>query len=204
MNNNNKTMFTALMIVLAIGSILITIVAYNDVYKEYTSALDRISELEDMNRSLDITISKLENDIDKLEANITRINKQIDTISEDRDIATKFSRGGRRSIKLHATGYTADHNKAPYYGLTASGLRAKEWHTVAVDPKQFKIGTVFYIPSLEKYNGTGIFVAEDTGGAVDYGDIDICVPTESDCFEKIGSNDIEVFVIQNGVGTTKR
>ncbi|PTQ55499.1 MAG: Cell wall-binding protein [Candidatus Carbobacillus altaicus] len=55
----------------------------------------------------------------------------------------------------------------PEYAITASGLRATEGRTVAVDPNLIPLGTWLYI------EGYGLYRAEDTGGAVQGKKIDI-------------------------------
>lgn len=54
----------------------------------------------------------------------------------------------------------------PAYGITASGKRVKEG-MIAVDTRYIPFGTKVYI------EGLGVFVAEDTGGAIKGNRIDI-------------------------------
>lgn len=61
----------------------------------------------------------------------------------------------------------------PGYGITASGTRATEGRTVAVDPNVIPIGTWMYI------EGIGLRRAEDTGSAVQGHKIDVYFESDS-------------------------
>ncbi|MBE3597125.1 MAG: DUF348 domain-containing protein [Hydrogenibacillus sp.] len=64
-------------------------------------------------------------------------------------------------------GHTGKLPGDPGYGMTATGHRAKEGRTIAVDPDVIPLGSWVYI------DGYGLFRAEDTGGAVKGKIIDI-------------------------------
>lgn len=68
------------------------------------------------------------------------------------------------SAGVSSTGKNADH---PQYAITASGKRAQEGRTIAVDPRVIPLGTWVYI------EGIGFRRAEDTGGAVKGNKIDV-------------------------------
>lgn len=65
-----------------------------------------------------------------------------------------------------STGKTPSH---PQYGITFSGVRAKEGRTVAVDPKIIPLGSTVLI------EGIGIRKAEDTGSAIRGSKIDVFI-----------------------------
>lgn len=64
------------------------------------------------------------------------------------------------------SGKGPDH---PQYGITRSGTKAKENHTIAVDPDIIPLGWWVYI------EGYGLYKAEDTGGAIKGKKIDIYI-----------------------------
>lgn len=66
------------------------------------------------------------------------------------------------------------HPSSPGYGRTATGVKAQPGHTIAVDPRVIPYGWWVYI------DGVGYRRAEDTGGAMKGGKIDVYVSTESE------------------------
>jgi len=64
------------------------------------------------------------------------------------------------------SGKGPDH---PQYGITRSGTKVKENHTIAVDPDIIPLGWWVYI------EGYGLYKAEDTGGAIKGKKIDIYI-----------------------------
>ncbi len=62
-------------------------------------------------------------------------------------------------------------------GLTKSGTTAVEGRTIAVDPRVIPLGSRVYI------EGYGVFIAEDTGGAIKSNKIDVFLDSHSRCFE---------------------
>ncbi|WP_134702221.1 3D domain-containing protein [Ammoniphilus sp. YIM 78166] len=117
------------------------------------------------------------------EASRTLVETKVIQTKQDRVVAigtlTTVSRGGvnfaarkvLNNVVLTAyssgvshTGKGPDH---PQYGITATGKRAQEGRTIAVDPSVIPMGTWVYI------EGVGFRRAEDKGGAVKGNKIDI-------------------------------
>ncbi|OCA87287.1 XkdQ/YqbQ family protein [Pseudobacillus wudalianchiensis] len=130
------------------------------------------------------------------------------------DDPTKDEGGGGAadlSKKLPNVSYTAGYVATAYAwklggingnkqknGITASGTTVREDRTIAVDPKLIPYGSIvaIYVPSMERYSG--IYLAEDTGGAIKGKRIDIAVdPDQAMAF---GRRDVQVAVLEQGKG----
>lgn len=78
-----------------------------------------------------------------------------------------------------------------YGDSTATGVKAKPNHTIAVDPKVISYGTKIYI------NGT-IYTAEDCGGSVKGKTIDIYFKTHKETIN-FGVQYAEVYIVEDAV-----
>lgn len=83
-------------------------------------------------------------------------------------------------------------------GLTASSTKVVEGRTIAVDPSVIPLGSVvaIYIPSDKEYSG--IYLAEDTGGAIKGKKVDIAVVASK--AKVFGVKNIQVSVLERGKG----
>ena len=80
----------------------------------------------------------------------------------------------------------------PWYGITATGTRATEGRTVAVDPRVIPLGGTIY---FEGPTGLiGGYIAEDTGGAIKGNRIDLYFNSHEAALEW-GVRELEVFVM---------
>ncbi len=73
------------------------------------------------------------------------------------------------------------------HGITASGKKATEGRTIAVDTSKIPLGSKVYI------EGFGDFIAEDRGGAIKNNKIDIYLNSHSQCL-KMGVKYANVYV----------
>ena len=82
---------------------------------------------------------------------------------------------------------------------TASSTRWSYNRTIAVDPKTIPHGSVVAIkvPSMPKYNG--LYLAEDSGGAIKGKRVDILIQGKS-ATASFGRRDIEVAILERGKG----
>jgi 3D (Asp-Asp-Asp) domain-containing protein len=79
-------------------------------------------------------------------------------------------------FSINASAYTAAADECGKSdGITASGLKVKENHTVACPPS-FPLGTKI------KIEGYGVYVCEDRGGAIKGNHIDIYMKTKKEAF----------------------
>lgn len=78
----------------------------------------------------------------------------------------------------------------PWYGITATGTKATEGRTIAVDPKVIGYGSVVYFEGVDGLE-TG-YVAEDCGGAIKGNEIDLYFDSHEDALEW-GVRELEVF-----------
>jgi cell wall-associated NlpC family hydrolase len=85
------------------------------------------------------------------------------------------------------------------YSLTASGTKWAYKRTIAVDPKVIPYGSVVAIkvPSMPEYSG--LYLAEDTGGAIKGKRIDILIKGKS-ATAKFGRRNVEVAILEVGKG----
>jgi 3D (Asp-Asp-Asp) domain-containing protein len=78
------------------------------------------------------------------------------------------------------------------YGITASGVEAREGWTIAVDPTIIPLGSIVYIPGL------GVRYAEDTGGAVKGAHIDVFFNDDQFCRKFGVKHAVNVYLIEEG------
>jgi cell wall-associated NlpC family hydrolase len=83
-------------------------------------------------------------------------------------------------------------------GITASGTKVKEGRTIAVDPSVIPLGSVVavYIPSAKQYSG--VYLAEDTGGAIKGKKIDIAHSPKG--VYDFGVKNVQVSILKRGTG----
>lgn len=96
---------------------------------------------------------------------------------------------------FRVTAYTAGHESTgkeegdPGYGITASGKKVQENHTIAC-PGSLDFGTEMEVPELGK-----TFVCEDRGSAITSGYLDIYMEDLDDALE-FGVQDLDVKIVE--------
>ncbi len=101
-------------------------------------------------------------------------------------------------VTLNASAYTASTcGKSPSssgYGITASGVRASAWYTVAAG-KAYKFGTIIYIPYFANKPNKGWFVVQDRGGAIKNNKLDVYMNTYNECIN-FGRRNLECYIYE--------
>lgn len=112
-------------------------------------------------------------------------------------------KGTAYTLSVASCGKKRSH---PQYGITRSGRRAQVSRTVAVDPKIIPLGSVLYIKFPEEYSfRDGLYVADDTGGAIKGKRVDIFFGEDpegerkiEDLADKFGIQPVRVYVLERG------
>lgn len=91
---------------------------------------------------------------------------------------------------VESTGKKASH---PEYGITYSGLKAKEGRTIAVDPNVIPLGSTVFI------EGIGIRKAEDIGSAIRGSRIDVFMNDLGQAREFGVKKNVKVYVLDRDV-----
>jgi 3D (Asp-Asp-Asp) domain-containing protein len=78
-----------------------------------------------------------------------------------------------------------------FHGITFSGVPAKPYHTLAVDPEVIPLGAWVYIEDL------GWWKAEDTGNLIKGKRLDICVPSRDEAVIW-GKQSRQVWILDTG------
>lgn len=80
----------------------------------------------------------------------------------------------------------------PWYGITATGTKATQGRTIAVDPKVIPYGSVVYFDGIDGFGG---YVAEDCGGAIKGNEIDLYFDSHAEA-KSWGIKELEVFQME--------
>lgn len=89
-------------------------------------------------------------------------------------------------LKMIATAYSRSEEEGTADGITKSGTMVRPG-VVAVDPEVIPLGTEIFI------EGLGVFIAEDTGGAIKGNRLDIYFESREEAFE-FGVQSVNVFI----------
>ena len=76
--------------------------------------------------------------------------------------------------------------------ITASGAKASAYHTIAA-PRNYKFGTIFYIPYFKNSPSNGWYIVQDRGGAITDNRIDLYYNTHSEALQ-FGRRNLEAIV----------
>lgn len=79
-------------------------------------------------------------------------------------------------------------------GITASGEKVTAWYTIAAG-KEYKIGTIIYIPELSNMPNGGWFIVQDRGGAISNDRLDIYLNTHPEAMQ-YGRKTLECYIYE--------
>lgn len=178
---------TVALVVATITNIILGgVVVYGSSYEVKDIKVKQSEQLEDGPDGNSNGLS--ENDIDVEDTSFNINHDEYRVIDSDKDFTpigefkiTAFTAG------YESTGKTPDH---PDYGVTASGNKVKENHTIASDWDVLPPGTIVYIEDV------GIRTVEDRGGKVKGNHIDLYIEGLDEALEW-GVQYKEVWIIEN-------
>lgn len=170
-------------------------------------------------RILALQLEKLENSVDEVQRqNITlgtgiyavttqlaEIKLEIKREPVDTTETEAVSRGSsnKEPAIMRVTAYDLSYASCkkypehPQYGITASGVRVKEWHTIAAGP-ELPFNTKIFIPYFEDKPNKGIFTVEDRGSAITKNCLDIYMESGAACGE-FGAKQLEIYILEGGM-----
>ncbi len=114
-----------------------------------------------------------------------RTIRRSSALAADSVIKSNFKKIGTHRLSFYCPCATCNGRSD---GKTKIGTRMAEGRTIAVDPRVIPLGSRVYI------DGYGVFIAEDTGGAIKGNRIDVCVANHARAYE-IGIDYADVYLI---------
>ena len=166
-------------------------------------------------KTLALQMSDLEESVENLQTqNITlgtgiyAVTTQLEEIKglvlKEPEIITEpetVSRGSTRAepIIMRVTAYDLSYASCkkypdhPEYGITASGVKVKEHHSIAAGP-ELPFGTKIFIPYFQDKPNKGIFTVQDRGSAIKENCLDVYMESNDDCND-FGLQYLEVYVL---------
>lgn len=147
----------------------------------------------------------IQNGLETLQVEVTKLRKQNEALQKEvanKPVSVKPLKSGGtspRAVKTVrmkiATAYTANDAGMNGKGITATGTKVKEGRTVAVDPSIIPLGSRIQITSASYPEINGVYVAEDTGGAIKGKRLDIYMKSKAKCADFGKRTDVVVTVL---------
>jgi 3D (Asp-Asp-Asp) domain-containing protein len=161
------------------------------------------TSVKDELRELEIKIQESEDRLrQRFDQEIKGIEEQIERIKQAKQIKEKYKNNYVYSFEGVVTAYTAGYESTqkrkghPLYGVTASGTKAKQGRTIAMD-KRFPFGTLVKIEGFDN-----IFVVQDRGGKIKGNRVDVYFDSVEEAI-KFGKQKRKIYVIKLGKGVDK-
>lgn len=158
------------------------------------------SEMKEDLKEIEVKINESEVRLrQRFDREIEGINEQIERIKQMKD---KYKNNYVYSFDGVVTAYTAGYESTqkrkghPLYGVTASGTKANQGRTIAMD-KTIPFGTLVKIEGFDE-----IFRVEDRGSKIKGNKVDVYFENVEDAI-KFGKQKRKIFIIKLGKGIDK-
>jgi 3D (Asp-Asp-Asp) domain-containing protein len=144
-------------------------------------------------------IKEMQHSVNTLETKANSLEVEVKNNKESINYHTQqVSRGDTRTLEMIATAYNATVEQCGNdKGITASGVKAQKYRTIATDPSVIPTGSIVKILSDSEYVN-GIYVAEDTGNFKG-NRVDIFMESK-DCAIEFGRRSVSVQILKEGWG----
>jgi 3D (Asp-Asp-Asp) domain-containing protein len=139
-------------------------------------------------------IEQLQNNIETIEDKTITLENKVEDNNNKINNIQQPNRGSDRTFEVLASAYT--HMDEGCNMITYSENKVREGHTIAVNPDQIPIGSIVYIKS-EDEQVSGYYVAEDIGGAISTGRIDLYMEDKERALD-FGIQSVEIQIIKYG------
>lgn len=206
---------TLLCTVLIVTPIVYTYNINQDLHKELNNLKTQNRKQQEIIKQFEREQSKMKDDLKEIEIKIQesegrlrqRFDREIKGIEEQikriKQVKEKYKNNYLYSFEGVVTAYTAGYESTqkrkghPLYGVTASGTKAKQGRTIAMD-KSIPFGTLVKIEGFDE-----MFVVEDRGGDIKGNKVDVYFDSIEDAI-KFGKQKRKIYVIKLGKGVDKQ
>ena len=176
-------------------------------YHMYNDLNEQLKQLERQNKQQQKLIKQLQQDVKNTKESEDRLRQRYDEeikgIEERiKQMKEKYKNNYMYSFESVVTAYTAGyestqkHKSHPLYGVTASGTKAKQGTTIAMD-KSIPFGTLVKIEGFDN-----IFVVQDRGEKIKGNRVDVYFDSVEDAI-KFGNHKRKIYIIKLVKGIDK-
>lgn len=200
---------TLLCTTLVVTPIIYTYNVNQDLHKELNNLKTQNRKQQEIIKQFEREQTEMKKDLKEIEVKINesevrlrrrfteefrRIEEEIEQLKNKDNYIYSFD----GVVTAYTAGYesTKKHKGHPLYGVTASGTKAKQGRTIAMD-KRFPFGTLVKIEGI-----SGVFRVEDRGSKIKVDRIDLYFENVEDAV-KFGKQKRKIFIIKLGKSVDK-
>lgn len=205
---------TLLCTALVVTPIVYTYNVNQDLHKVLNNLKTQNRKQQEIIKQFEYEQTEMKKDLKEIEAKINesevrlrqRFDEEVGRIEEEikriKQMKDKYKDSYIYSFEGTVTAYTAGyestqkHKGHPLYGVTASGTKAKQGRTIAMD-KRFPFGTLVKIEGFD-----GVFVVEDHGGKIKGNKVDVYFDSVEEAI-KFGKQKRKIYIIKLGKSVDK-